>query len=145
MSPLPPISALLSIDMPRNLFQLTCVHTLYDSGCGLVKNAYGTNGTTGAGASATTIPWSAAATVHTQGTMTFTSGGNSGVSATIKSVVVGTSLTLAYPLPASPAQGDAFTRLPGLRPPTHDVPRRSSPTSRTFVASRSLPPPTVAF
>ena len=41
---------LLDIDMPRNLYQPTCNHVLYDSGCGLVKNAFGAAGTVGGGA-----------------------------------------------------------------------------------------------
>ena len=49
---------LLNIDMPRNLYQSTCLHTLYDSGCTLVKNAFGTNGTVGAGSTASIINWS---------------------------------------------------------------------------------------
>ena len=40
---------LLDIDMPRNVYQPTCLHTLYDSGCTLVKNAFGINGTVGIG------------------------------------------------------------------------------------------------
>ncbi len=40
---------LLDIDMPRNLYQPTCNHVLFDSGCGLVKNAFGAAGTVGAG------------------------------------------------------------------------------------------------
>ena len=40
---------LLDIDMPRNVYQPTCLHTLYDSGCTLVKNAFGTSGTAGSG------------------------------------------------------------------------------------------------
>ena len=135
---------LLDISMPRNLFQLTCVHTLYDSGCGLVKNAYGTNGAVGTGATSATIPWSGAAAVHTQGTITLTSGANAGVSATIKSVVVGTSLTLAYPLQAAPAAGDGFTAYQGCdhRLATCQTQFANQANFRGFPF---VPPPTVAF
>ena len=51
---------LLDIDMPRNVYQPTCLHTLYDSGCTLVKNAFGTNGTVGSGSTASVINWSGA-------------------------------------------------------------------------------------
>ena len=51
---------LLNIDMPRNLYQSTCLHTLYDSGCTLVKNAFGINGTAGGGSTASIINWSGA-------------------------------------------------------------------------------------
>lgn len=135
---------LLSIEMPRNLFQLTCVHTLYDSGCGLVKNAFGTQGAAGTGATTATIPWSGAAMVHTQGTITFTSGSNAGVSATIKSVVAGTSLTLAYPLQAAPATGDTFTAYQGC---DHRLKTCQSQFANqaNFRGFPFVPPPTVAF
>lgn len=135
---------LLDIDMPRNLFQLTCVHTLYDSGCGLVKNAFGTNGTVGAAATPLTIPWSGAAAVHTQGTILFTSGVNAGVSATIKSVVAATSLTLAYPLYAAPTAGDGFTAYQGCdhRLATCQTQFNNQANFRGFPF---IPPPTTAF
>ena len=103
---------LLDIDMPRNLYQPTCNHVLYDSGCGLVKNAYGAAGTVGSGASAVTVPWASSSTVYAQGTITFTSGANTGVTANIKSATA-TALTLSYPLPNVPAAGDGFSAYQG--------------------------------
>lgn len=103
---------LLDIDMPRNLYQPTCNHVLFDSGCGLVKNAFGASGTVGSGASATVVPWSGASQAYAQGTITMTAGVNTGASATIRSASA-TALTLAYPLPAIPAAGDAFTAYQG--------------------------------
>ena len=100
---------LLDIDMPRNLYQPTCLHTLYDSGCTLVKNAFGTSGSVGAGSTASVIKWSGASTVHQQGSITFTSGANVGVSANVNSVIAVTSLTLGAPLQSAPATGDTFT------------------------------------
>jgi uncharacterized phage protein (TIGR02218 family) len=104
---------LLDVDMPRNYYQLTCNHTLYDSGCGLTKAAFGTSGSVGAGASALIIPWPGAATIHTLGTILFTSGTNNAVQATIKSAVAGVSLTLNYPLYSVPAAGDTFIAYQG--------------------------------
>jgi uncharacterized phage protein (TIGR02218 family) len=100
---------LLDIDMPRNVYQPTCLHTLYDSGCTLVKNAFGTNGSAGAGSTASVINWPAASANFQQGSITFTSGVNAGVTATIGSVVAGTSMTLLYRLESVPATGDGFT------------------------------------
>ncbi len=100
---------LLDIDMPRNLYQPTCNHTLYDSGCGLVKNAFGAAGTVASGSSATAILWTGASAIFVQGTITFTSGANAGSSANVRNAAPGASLTLAYPLPSAPAAGDAFT------------------------------------
>jgi uncharacterized phage protein (TIGR02218 family) len=100
---------LLDLNMPRNLYAPACVHVLYDSGCGLVKNAFGANGTVGTGPTNSVIPWSGASSVYVQGTLTFSSGINAGKSVTIKGASAGVSLTLAYPLVNAPAAGDAFT------------------------------------
>ncbi len=100
---------LLDKDMPRNVYQPTCLHTLYDSGCTLSKATFGTGGTAGSGSTATTIKWAGASANFQQGTITFTSGVNDGVTATVGSVVAGTSLTLLYPLDQAPAAGDTFT------------------------------------
>ena len=100
---------LLDIDMPRNIYQPTCLHTLYDSGCTLIKNAYGVNGSAGAGSSASVINWTGASLNVQQGTITFTSGVNTGVTATVGSVAAEVSLTLLYPLESVPATGDGFT------------------------------------
>ncbi len=103
---------LLDLNMPRNLYAPACVHVLYDSGCGLVKNAFGANGTVGSGSTNNTINWSGSSSVYAQGTLTFTSGVNAGKSVTVKQ---GTSsaLTLAYPLLNAAATGDAFTAYQG--------------------------------
>jgi uncharacterized phage protein (TIGR02218 family) len=100
---------LLDIDMPRNVYQPTCLHTLYDSGCTLVKNAFGANGTVGAGSTASVINWSGADANFQQGSITFTSGVNVGVTANVNAVAAGTSLTLGYPLQSVPSAGDTFT------------------------------------
>jgi len=62
---------LLQINMPRNLYSPQCVHVLYDSGCGLVKSAFGAAGTVGSGSTSTVINWSSASSVYTQGTVLF--------------------------------------------------------------------------
>jgi hypothetical protein len=48
---------LLDIDMPRNIYQPTCLHTLYDPGCTLSKAAFSTNGVVGTGSTASVIKW----------------------------------------------------------------------------------------
>jgi uncharacterized phage protein (TIGR02218 family) len=100
---------LLDIDMPRNIYQPTCLHTLYDSGCALIKNAFGSNGVVGAGSTASVILWSAADPKYQQGSILFTSGVNAGVTANVNGAVASTSLTLGYPLQSPPAAGDTFT------------------------------------
>jgi uncharacterized phage protein (TIGR02218 family) len=99
----------LDYDMPRNLYSPTCLHTLYDSGCGVIRGTYAANGTCGSGSTATLINFTGALASHAQGKIVFTSGNNANVAATVKSVVVGTSLTLMYPMPDIPATGDGFT------------------------------------
>src|SRR5437899_6741619 len=47
---------LLNINMPRNLYQPGSVHTLYDTGCALVKATFTFTGTVGAGATLTSVP-----------------------------------------------------------------------------------------
>ena len=103
---------LLDIDMPRNLYQPTCNHVLFDSGCSLVKNAWGSAGTVGSGATAIVIPWVSSLAAYAQGTIAFTSGADIGVTANIKSATA-SALTLSYPLPNVPAAGDGFTAYKG--------------------------------
>ena len=100
---------ILDYDMPRNIYSPTCVHTLYDSGCGVIRGTYSASGAVGAGSTAALINTGLAAAGHAQGSILFTSGVNANVRATVKSVAVGASLTLMYPLPSPPAAGDAFT------------------------------------
>ena len=100
---------LLDIDMPRNVYQPTCLHTLYDAGCTLSKAAFSAGGTVGAASTASLVNWSGASLSYQQGTITFTSGVNSGVTGTIGSAVAGVSLALIYPLQSPPSTGDAFT------------------------------------
>jgi hypothetical protein len=85
---------LLNIDMLRNLYQSTRLQNLYDSGCTLVKNAFGTNGTAGAGSKASIINWSGADPAYQQGSITFTSAVNTGVTTNVNTAEAGVSLTL---------------------------------------------------
>jgi uncharacterized phage protein (TIGR02218 family) len=100
---------LLDLQMPRNVYSPACQHVLYDSGCALIKSAFGTAGTVGAGSTGSVIHWSGASMNFNQGTITFSSGINAGVSANVKSAIAGVSLGLAYPLLNAPVAGDAFT------------------------------------
>ncbi|MGH6838715.1 MAG: DUF2163 domain-containing protein [Methylocella sp.] len=100
---------LLDLQMPRNVYSPSCQHVLYDSGCALIKSAFGTAGTVGAGSTGSIINWSGASANFNQGTLTFSSGVNAGVSTNVKSAIAGVSLTLSYPLQNAPATGDAFT------------------------------------
>jgi uncharacterized phage protein (TIGR02218 family) len=95
------------------MYQPTCLHTLYDTGCGLSKlstsPSFSGSGTVGAGSTASIIYWPGANANFAQGTITFNTGVLSGVTATVGSVVNGSSLNLINPLQSVPAPGDGFT------------------------------------
>lgn len=105
---------LLNVKFPRRLYQPGCIHTLFDGGCGLSKGAYGGTGSVTGTSTASTIAHSLGqpAGWYALGTITFTSGANSGISRSIKAHVSGT-LTLAAPLPVAPSSGDTFLIYPG--------------------------------
>lgn len=105
---------LLNVKLPRRIYQPGCIHTLFDSGCGLTKSAFAVAGSVNATSTATSIACtlSNASGYFALGTVTFTSGANAGVTRSVKAYVPGT-LTLAAPLPAVPTSGDTFTAYPG--------------------------------
>ena len=98
---------LLDVDMPRNIYQANCQHVLYDGNCGIAAGTYSATGAVGAGSTMTQIDWAGAAAAYQQGTIAFTSGANTGATATIKAAGAGW-LLLAYPLPNAPGVGDQF-------------------------------------
>jgi uncharacterized phage protein (TIGR02218 family) len=108
---------LLNQNMPRNLYQSGCVNTLYDSSCALMKASFGVAGTalTGSTASQISATLANATGYFDLGTITFTSGANSGVSRTVKAFSNGTpgTISLISPFPNAPANGDTFTIYPG--------------------------------
>ncbi|MGD0565430.1 MAG: DUF2163 domain-containing protein [Roseiarcus sp.] len=134
----------LDYDMPRNLYSPTCLHTLYDSGCGVVRGTYAASGTVGAGSTASLIDFSGALASHAQGSIVFTSGVNANLRATVKSVAAGASLSLMYPLPSPPATGDAFTVYAGC---DHTQATCSSRFSNlaNFRGFPFVPPPQIAY
>jgi uncharacterized phage protein (TIGR02218 family) len=99
---------LLDIDMPRNVYQANCQHVLYDGMCGVAAGAYSAQGSVAAGSTPSLIEWPGANASYQQGTITFTSGANTGATATIKAAGSGW-LQLAYPLPNAPGVGDTFS------------------------------------
>ena len=75
---------ILDYDMPRNLFSPTCLHVLYDAGCGIIRGTFSLDGTVGAGSNSNTINFSGARAGDAQGSLVFTSGANANVRATVK-------------------------------------------------------------
>jgi hypothetical protein len=55
------LTEILSADMPRNLYQPSCRHTLFDVGCTLAKGSFTASGAVQTGATTITIPTSLSA------------------------------------------------------------------------------------
>lgn len=108
---------LLNLNLPRNLYQSTCVNSLYDPACGVPKASYRVSGAAASGSSASQIKATLAqpAEWFDQGSIAFTSGRNSGFARTVKTWAAGSpgTLSLIAPFPFAAAAGDTFVALPG--------------------------------
>ncbi len=110
---------ILTTPLPRNLYQPGCVHTLYDSGCGLARATFRVSSAVTAGSTTSAILASTltqATGYFDLGVLTFTSGANSGTERTVKTYtnVTGVkTLNLALALLNAPQVGDTFDVLPG--------------------------------
>jgi hypothetical protein len=105
----------LNVMMPRNILQAGCVHTLFDSGCGLSKATFQKSGTITGYVTALTVGSTAltqVASYFALGVITFTSGVLSGSQYAISSFAGGV-VTAVQPWAALPSVGDSFTILPG--------------------------------
>ncbi|QOR55194.1 MAG: hypothetical protein SHS37scaffold296_11 [Burkholderiales phage 68_11] len=107
---------LLNIQVPREVYQAQCLRTVYDTECLADPAAFRVSGAaTGASTLGRTqfqTNLSQAAGYFDLGTLTFTSGANSGVSRSVKSHPGGL-VTVLSPLSAPVAIGDTFTVVPG--------------------------------
>jgi uncharacterized phage protein (TIGR02218 family) len=105
---------LLNVKAPHNLYQAPCLHSVYNSGCGLIKANFAVAGVVAAGSTTTQIACALAQAAgwFDQGTITFTAGENAGVMRTVKSYAPGL-FKLSLPLPAVPAPGDTFNAYAG--------------------------------
>jgi len=106
----------LNVQVPRNILQPTCVHTLFDSGCGLSKASFAVSGTVQAGSTVnkllTTLVQADA--YFDNGQLVFTSGANNGHLVAVKKYLnSGGTVYFVVPLPAVPSVGDTFTIYPG--------------------------------
>jgi len=135
---------ILQYDMPRNLWSPTCVHSLYDAGCGVIRGTYAASGTAGAGSTSNTILTSVALTQHTQGSLVFTTGANANVRGTVKAATTGVALALMYPLPFAPAKGDAFIVYAGCDHTQATCQARFN-NVRNFRGFPYVPPPQMAY
>lgn len=97
--------------MPKNMYQLGCIHMLYDAGCTLSQTAHTLTQAVGSGTINTIfLPWSSAPSspsYYVQGSVQITSGNGEGQ---IRSIVAAnsTGISLTYPLYTLPAPGDTM-------------------------------------
>jgi uncharacterized phage protein (TIGR02218 family) len=111
---------ILANPLPRNLFQASCIHTLFDAGCTLAASDFVVSGTVaGLGAAAnvftSTIAAPAGSGTYALGRVVMTSGASQGFSRLVRSWTAGSpgSFTLVAPFPFGIAPGDTFTAYPG--------------------------------
>lgn len=104
----------LNIMMPRNIYQPGCTHTVYDAGCGIVKASFSASTACASGSNTSMLNCALSQAIgwFDTGTISFTSGGNTGVSRSVKSYTVGV-FNLSYPLPFLPLVGDTFVAYAG--------------------------------
>lgn len=108
---------LFNQNMPRNTYQASCVNTLYDTSCALLKAAFTVSGqvVNGSTTSALNTNLLQASTFFDNGVITFTSGNNEGEVLPVKNYTGGSPsrINLLLPLMVAPAAGDNFTIYPG--------------------------------
>ncbi|MGC8518462.1 MAG: DUF2163 domain-containing protein [Steroidobacteraceae bacterium] len=109
--------AQLKATFPRTYILPSCANTFCDAVCTLQASNFTYAGTVGSGATASSFPLTLsggnmADGTFQAGTVTFTSGANSGQVRTVKSYVGGV-VTLVYPLYTVPAVGDGVNALEG--------------------------------
>jgi uncharacterized phage protein (TIGR02218 family) len=106
----------LNIQLPRNILQPTCIHTLFDSGCSLNKSSFAVNGTVQAGSTVNKLitNLTQADSYFDNGQLVFNSGANSGHVVAVKQYLnAGGTVYFMVPLSALPSAGDTFTVYPG--------------------------------
>lgn len=100
---------LLNIQMPKNLYQPSCSHSLYGTGCGVIKSSFTVSGSVIFASTTQSLLTDVAAIpgIYDQGVILFTSGPNHGVKRTVKRQDNGL-ITMSLPLSYTPTIGDTF-------------------------------------
>lgn len=107
---------LLNTNAPADVWQSSCLNTLFGPRCGVDRNGFDAAGIVAAGTSSdTSFPsnLATAAGYYDQGTVVFGSGPNEGQRRSIRSQDVNGRITLSLPLPFPPQPGDSFVAWPG--------------------------------
>ena len=141
-------TVLLNANMPANLYQVGCLHSVYDAGCALSAATFAVTGAVSVSPAPTATVFDTGLTPtandFAQGRIVFTSGANNGVSATIRSNDASGLFTLVAPLPNPPAAGDTFTAYPGCDLTQSRCSTRFNNLGR-FKATPYVPVPETAF
>lgn len=108
----------LMVMMPRDVYQPTCLNTVYDAACAKAKSAMLVNGTVTAAAAGARSAFTASALAQAEGyfdkgVLRWLTGSNAGVSRTVRGFKAGGAFSFALPLPRDIAVGDTFEVLPG--------------------------------
>lgn len=104
----------LNVQIPPNVYQASCMHTLFDIGCAVNSATYrvaGTVGSINANGSIQTALAQASGYFQT-GAIKFTSGANTGLTRTVKTFTSG-AIYPTSPFPYTVVAGDAFLITPG--------------------------------
>lgn len=105
--------SILNQAIPRNAYQASCRHRLFDTRCGLSAGGYTASAVAGAGSTQGNIVAALAAPAgsgtYALGTLAFTAGLNVGVSRMVAAWDGATNFALLSPFPFAVALGDAFT------------------------------------
>lgn len=104
---------LLNMKMPRRKYQAGCNHVFGDPGCGIDRTDFEVLTAVGAGSDALTLFTPDADDTMLYGTIQIDDVYNVTQIRTIKEVVAGSKIVLAYPLDFTPDTGEQFSMLPG--------------------------------
>ena len=106
---------LLNVQIPRNVYQSSCMNSVYDDACGAAKSSFVVSGYVTSGfKSGITTTVSNPDNYFSQGSILFTSGLNSGIKRTVKAFYASSgTFTFDPPLPNNPLAGDEFQAWPG--------------------------------
>lgn len=106
---------LLDANMPGEVYQASCLNTLFDTRCGVDRVTQTAAGVVGSSPTLLTLPsnLAVAAGTYNLGSILFTSGSCTGLRRTIRTQDGAGLLTLVSPLPVLPLAGDDFDAYPG--------------------------------
>ena len=108
---------LLSVNLPADVYQTSCLNSLGDAKCGVDLAALAVPGVVAGEATQTSFGSALAqpAAWFSLGKLAFTGGANAGLARTIKAYDGAGGFTLVAPLPSAPTPGDAFYQIPLTR------------------------------